>query len=88
MGLLAKDNEGEGMTDRKLLSNAIENPCAMLTFQGTPNWTQGISLSGLLTGNIYIMDGTECLKTNIAEIMRMIRAREGVTHEKQHTTTN
>ena len=63
------------MTDRKLLGNFIENPCAMLTFQGTPNWTQDISLSSLLTGNIYIMDGTERLKTNIAEIMRMIRAR-------------
>ena len=64
------------MTQNFEMSNAIGNPNAMLTFQGTPNWTQDISLSSLLTGNIYIMDGTERLKTNIAEIMRMIRARD------------
>ena len=63
------------MTDRKLLGNAIENPNAMLTLKGIPYATLDTFLSSSFYGDVYIMDGTERLKTNIAEIMRMIRAR-------------
>ena len=71
------------MTDRKLLGNAIENPNAMLTFQGTPYWTQDISLPNSFHGDVSIMDGTERLKTSVAEILAMIRARDALKTKEQ-----
>ena len=67
------------MTDRKLLGNAIENPNAMITFQGAaPYVTHDIFLSSSFHGDVYVMDGTDKLKTSIAEIMRMVRARDAL----------
>ena len=66
------------MTDRKLLGNAIENPNAMLAFQGTPKWTESISLSTSFHGDVNIVDGTDSLKTSVAEIMAMVRARDAL----------
>ena len=65
------------MSEQKLLGNFIENTNAMLTFHGgAPNWTQDISLSSSFTGNVYIVDKTDSLKTSVAEIMAMVRARD------------